>query len=839
MQSLRHVRRDSRSFILKQKNVIKRIHRLRESLTDLDEEMLRKHTEVLWKKVQEGRSLDAALPEAFALVYEGVYRIFGFEPHDEQLLAAIALHNGCIAEQATGEGKTITACFASFLHGLTGEGVHVVTVNDYLAKRDAEEIGAVHRLLGLTCGCVLNQMDPLVRKESYQCDVTYITNSELGFDYLRDNMAMHADARVQRPLSYAIVDEADSIFIDEARTPLIISGQAESPMDLYKLCDLAVRKLERGESRELTKLDVIYGEHPEETGDYIADEKDQTVRLTEAGVKKVERFFGLSNFSDPEHLDLQHYMQMALKAHALYHRDQEYVVLDGEVQIVDTFTGRVLPGRRYSDGLHQAIEAKEGVEIKNESRTLATITYQSFFTKYPLLAGMTGTASTEAQEFYDIYGLRTIVIPTHKPVIREDLDDEVYLTKEAKYTAIANQVFDCHFRTGQPVLLGTPNVEVSETLSRYLTKLRIPHEVLNAKQHEREAEIIAKAGVEGTVTIATNMAGRGTDIKLTEESRKAGGLFVIGSERHEARRIDQQLRGRSGRQGDPGKSKFYLSLEDDVMRLFAPDRMMTLFRNMGVDESVPITHPSLTRTIRKAQMKIEGNNFGIRKHLVDYEDVNNAQRELIYKQRNQIIEDVNLHGIVTGMLDELSFWFFELWNTDVDQFHQELQKVFGRDYRGINPSANVKFQLCTLFRTWYAEKVSEFDHETFEGLVQKVLLSTIDRYWMRHLDNLEVLKQDVALIGYGQRDPVITYRISAYERFDDMLHQIRYESVRLLFKAVSVTLDDGSSESKQVVISKDKESTSSKKRQSVLDGEPEGGIKAKKDVGSGLIRVSL
>lgn len=820
MQSLNHVRRASRTFLLKQKGVLRRIHKIRDGIRDVSDGVLQSDMSAIRERAVCENDLDKLLPEVFAYVCEAVFRVYGFDLHDEQLVAGIALHKGWMAEQATGEGKSLSVVAPACLNALLGRGVHIVTVNDYLASRDAVDVGEVFVLLGISCGCVLNRMDPLQKKQEYLCDVTYVTNSELGFDYLRDNMALSMDARVQRPLSYAIVDEADSVFIDEAKTPLIISGEAESPMDLYQMCDMAVRELARGDAKELTKLDVLYGNHPEESGDYIVMEKEKTVRLTEAGVRKIERFFGLSNFSDASHLDLQHHIQMALRAHALFHRDQEYVVLDGEVQIVDTFTGRVLPGRRYSDGLHQAIEAKEHVTIKNESRTLATITYQSFFTKYPKLAGMTGTAATEAQEFLDIYGLRTVVVPTHQPIIREDLDDAVYLTKQAKYRAIADAVAECYFGNGQPVLLGTPNIEVSETLSMELFDRGIPHEVLNAKQNAHEAEIIAKAGELHTVTIATNMAGRGTDIKLTDESRKAGGLFVIGSERHEARRIDQQLRGRSGRQGDPGKSRFYLSLEDEVMRLFAPERMLALFRGMGVSEDEAIVHRSLTNTIRKAQMKIEGNNFGIRRRLMDYEDVNNRQRELVYRQRDLILRGCNLHGIVMDMLDSLAVWLDDFHRVDPDGAVRESVRIFGRECTFVDAGDSV-LQLCMLFHTWYQARVSGFEHAAFDRLVQRTMLSVTDRYWMRHLDHLELLKQDVSLIGYGQKDPAVAYRIAAYEAFDRMLLEIQKETVRLLFKAVLVRTDSSGEVSDRAYIPADRgETVSLKARQSVIGGEP-------------------
>lgn len=783
----RKVRRYSRRFLKKQQGVLKEIHTYWKKYEGLLDEDFPELTRRLQERCK-AESVTALLPEAFGVLAAALFKVHGFYFHDEQLLAGIALSKGMMVEQATGEGKTLTATLPAYLHALRGEGVHVVTVNDYLAARDAEEMGKLYRFVGLTCGCVLNQMDTLQRKQAYACDITYITNSELGFDYLRDNMAIHLSAQVQRPFAYAIVDEADSIFIDEARTPLIISGQAESPMDLYQMCDMVVRNLKAGTSSgELTKMDILNGVHVTETGDYVVQEKEKSVHLTDAGVKKVERLLGVSNFSDTKHLDLQHHMQMALRAHALYHVDQEYVVTNGAVEIVDTFTGRVLPGRRYADGLHQAIEAKEGVEIQNESRTLATITYQSFFQKYPLLSGMTGTAATEAQEFLDIYGLRTVVVPTHRPVIREDCEDAVYLTKEEKYAALVHRVAACYFGTKQPVLLGTPNIEVSEILSKKLSEKGILHEVLNAKNHAREAEIIAKAGEAGHVTVATNMAGRGTDIRLDTAAREAGGLLVLGSERHEARRIDNQLRGRSGRQGDPGMSQFYLSLEDDVMRLFAPERMMATFRTLRHDAQAPISHHSLSKTIRQAQYKIEGNHFGIRKHLVEYEDVNSNQRDLFYGQRKEVLSGCSMDVLVLRMI--------------VSAFPERESE----------------------FRMKYEQLRSGFDHVTFDSFARKWLLQTMDYYWMRHLDALELLKQDVALIGYGQKQPVVEYRVQAYQLFDQMLLEMQEAYVKRLLSTETVTVLERDRMRTQVVlpVSASDDAVSHGVRHVLLSGEPE------------------
>lgn len=812
LDTSRKVRRFSRRFLWKQQTLLKQIHEEWDLYSHYDDVNFQDKTAVLKAKIQIGATPMKLLPEAFGLLAEAVFRVKGLWFHDEQLLAGIALAKGMMVEQATGEGKTLTATLPAYLHGLFGKGVHIITVNDYLAQRDAEEMGGIYEFLGLTCGCVLNQMDGLSKKQAYACDITYVTNSEVGFDYLRDNMVLDLQAKVQRSYAYAIVDEADSIFIDEARTPLIISGQAESPMDLYQLCDMAVQKLVRGElSGELTKLDILNGNHVTETGDYIVQEKEKSVHLTEAGTKKLESILGLSNFSDPKHADLQHHINMALKAHALYHADQEYVVQDGAVEIVDTFTGRILPGRRYADGLHQAIEAKEHVEIQNESRTLATITYQSFFQKYPLLAGMTGTAATEAQEFFDIYGLKTVVVPTHRDVIREDLDDAVYLTKKEKYAAIVGEVAGCYFGTHQPVLLGTPNIEVSEILSKMLMEKGIVHEVLNAKNHAREAEIIAKAGEAGRVTVATNMAGRGTDIRLDADAGKAGGLFVIGSERHEARRIDNQLRGRSGRQGDPGKSRFYLSLEDDVMRLFAPERMMGVLQNLRTDANAPISHSSLSKTIRQAQYKIEGNNFGIRKNLVEYEDVNSKQRDLIYGQRDRILSGSSMDVLVCELLDSLA--------DSCEGASKEEQRKLG-ELVGLPVAFS---DMRSGFHKMYEQFRSQFDHVTFERLVRKILLMVLDRHWMQHLDNLELLKQDIALIGYGQKHPVVEYRVRAYELFDAMLVSVRNETLQRLFSVqVELVLDGDVSETHVILpVSADGASVSQTSRHVLLGGRPE------------------
>ena len=611
--------------------LVKKIEDLRPEMQKLTDEELRGKTREFKKRLEEGATLDDLLPEAFATVREAAKRVLGMEHFEVQLIGGIVLHQGRIAEMKTGEGKTLVATLPSYLNALEGKGVHVVTVNDYLAKRDADEMGQVHRFLGLTVGVVLNDMKPEERREAYNCDITYVTNNELGFDYLRDNMVIYKEQLVQRDLHYCIIDEVDSILIDEARTPLIISGQSGKSTKLYEVCDILAQQLERGEaSHEMTKMAAIMGEEVIETGDFVVNEKDKIVNLTEQGVKKVEKFFSIENLADPENLEIQHNIILALRAHNLMHRDQDYVVKDDEVMIVDEFTGRIMPGRRYSDGLHQAIEAKEHVKVKRESKTLATITFQNFFNKYDKKGGMTGTALTEEKEFRDIYAMDVVEIPTNKPVQRKDLDDAVYMTKKEKFNAVVQSVKEAHEKQ-QPVLVGTITIETSELISRMLKREGIPHNVLNAKFHELEAEIVAQAGQAGAVTIATNMAGRGTDIKLDDVSRAAGGLKIIGTERHESRRIDNQLRGRSGRQGDPGESRFYISLEDDLMRLFGSERLMKVFTSLGVAENEQIEHKMLSNAIEKAQEKIEFNNFGIRKNLLDYDQVNNEQREIIYK----------------------------------------------------------------------------------------------------------------------------------------------------------------------------------------------------------------
>ena len=658
--------------------LVEKIESLRPDMQKLSDEELRGKTREFKKRLEEGETLDDLLPEAFAVVREAGKRVLGMEHFRVQLIGGIILHQGRIAEMRTGEGKTLVATLPSYLNALEGKGVHVVTVNDYLAKRDAEEMGKIHEFLGLTVGVVLNDMKQDERRAAYNCDVTYVTNNELGFDYLRDNMVIYKEQLVQRDLHYCIIDEVDSILIDEARTPLIISGQSGKSTKLYEACDILAQQLERGEaSHEMTKMAAIMGEEVIETGDFVVNEKDKIVNLTEQGVHKVEKFFHIENLADPENLEIQHNITLALRAHNLMHKDQDYVVKDDEILIVDEFTGRIMPGRRYSDGLHQAIEAKEHVKIKRESKTLATITFQNFFNKYDKKGGMTGTAVTEEKEFRDIYAMDVVEIPTNRPVIRVDHEDAVYMTKKEKFNAVVNAVVEAHAKQ-QPVLVGTITIETSELLSRMLKRQGIKHNVLNAKFHELEAEIVSQAGQAGAVTIATNMAGRGTDIKLDDVARNAGGLMIIGTERHESRRIDNQLRGRSGRQGDPGESRFYISLEDDLMRLFGSERLMKIFTSLGVAENEQIEHKMLSNAIEKAQEKIEFNNFGIRKNLLDYDQVNNEQREIIYKERRQVLDGENMREAIYKMIQDTVDTYVDMcFSDDVDSEEWDLNEFNG------------------------------------------------------------------------------------------------------------------------------------------------------------------
>ena len=776
-------------------SIVDKIESLRSDMQALSDEELRGKTKEYKNRLQEGATLDDLLPEAFATVREAAKRVLGMEHYRVQLIGGIILHQGRIAEMRTGEGKTLVSTLPAYLNALEGKGVHVVTVNDYLAHRDAEWMGKVHEFLGLTVGVVLNDMKNDERRAQYACDITYVTNNELGFDYLRDNMVIYKEQLVQRELNYAIIDEVDSVLIDEARTPLIISGQSGKSTKLYEVCDILAKQLERGEaSGEMTKMTAIMGEEIIETGDFIVNEKDKIVNLTEEGVKKVEKFFNIENLADPENLEIQHNVILALRAHNLMFRDQDYVVKDDEVLIVDEFTGRIMPGRRYSDGLHQAIEAKEHVKVRRESKTLATITFQNFFNKYNKKSGMTGTALTEEKEFRDIYGMDVIEIPTNKPVARVDLEDAVYMTKKEKFRAVVEAVKEAHAKQ-QPVLVGTITIETSELLSRMLTREGIKHQVLNAKFHEQEAEIVAHAGEAGNVTIATNMAGRGTDIKLDDVSKEVGGLKIIGTERHESRRIDNQLRGRSGRQGDPGESRFYISLEDDLMRLFGSEKLMGMFTSLGVAENEQIEHKMLTSAIEKAQRKIEGNNYGIRKNLLEYDQVNNEQREIIYKERRMVLDGMNMRDSIYKMITETvehavdmclsddveqEEWDFNEINTvllpTIPLKPLSLERAEGMKKNQVKQS--LKEEAVKL----YEEKEAEFpEAEQLRELERVILLKVIDQKWMDHIDDMDQLRQGIGLQAYGQRDPKVEYKMQAYEMFDSMIAAIQETTLRLLY----------------------------------------------------------
>ena len=775
--------------------LVEKTESLRPEMQKLTDEQLRDKTREFRKRLDEGETLDDLLPEAFAVVREGAKRVLGMEHYRVQIIGGVILHQGRIAEMKTGEGKTLVSTLPAYLNALEGKGVHIVTVNDYLAKRDAEWMGKVHEFLGLTVGVVLNDMKPEERRAAYGCDITYVTNNELGFDYLRDNMVIYKEQLVQRDLHYCIIDEIDSVLIDEARTPLIISGQSGKSTKLYEVCDILAQQLERGEaSHEMTKMAAIMGEEVVETGDFVVNEKDKIVNLTEQGVKKVEKFFNIENLADPENLEIQHNIILALRAHNLMHKDQDYVVKDDEILIVDEFTGRIMPGRRYSDGLHQAIEAKEHVKVKRESKTLATITFQNFFNKYDKKGGMTGTALTEEKEFRDIYGMDVVEIPTNRPVQRKDLEDAVYMTKKEKFNAVVEAVKEAYAKK-QPVLVGTITIETSELISKMLRREGIPHKVLNAKFHELEAEIVAQAGQSGAVTIATNMAGRGTDIKLDDVAREAGGLKIIGTERHESRRLDNQLRGRSGRQGDPGESRFYISLEDDLMRLFGSERLMKVFTSLGVAENEQIEHKMLSNAIQKAQEKIEFNNFGIRKNLLDYDQVNNEQREIIYAERRQVLDGENMrdaiYKMITDIVDSTVDMCFsddvdsEEW--DLDEFNTALLPIIPikaltkEDVKG-KKKDEIKHEIKEKAVKLYEAKEAEFpEAEQLRELERVVLLKCIDSKWMDHIDDMEILRQGIGLVGYGQRDPVVEYKMSAYEMFNNMISAIQEDTVRMLY----------------------------------------------------------
>ena len=776
--------------------LVDKVESYRDEMKALSDEELRGKTKEYKERLEKGETLDDLLPEAYATVREAASRVLGMEHYRVQIIGGIILHQGRIAEMKTGEGKTLVSTLPAYLNALEGKGVYIVTVNDYLAKRDSEWMGKVHEFLGLTVGVVLNDMSNDERRDAYNCDITYITNNELGFDYLRDNMVIYKEQLVQRGLHYAIIDEVDSVLIDEARTPLIISGQSGKSTKLYEACDILAQQLTRGEDvPEYSKMDAIMGIEQEETGDFIVNEKDKLVNLTQQGVEKVEKFFHIDNLADPENLEIQHNVILALRAHYLMFRDQDYVVKDDQVMIVDESTGRIMPGRRYSDGLHQAIEAKEHVKVKRESKTLATITFQNFFNKFEKKAGMTGTALTEEKEFRDIYGMDVIEIPTNRPIARIDHQDAVYKTKKEKFKAVVEEVKEAHEK-GQPVLVGTITIETSELISGMLKREGIPHTVLNAKFHEQEAEIVAQAGQHGAVTIATNMAGRGTDIKLDEDAREAGGLKIIGTERHESRRIDNQLRGRAGRQGDPGESQFFISLEDDLMRLFGSERLMSVFNALGVPEGEQIQHKMLTSAIEKAQEKIEYNNYGIRKNLLEYDQVNNDQREIIYKERMSVLNGDSMRDAIFKMIQEQVEKSVdtcisneiprEEWN--LNELNEillpviPLEPVTEKNIEDIKDVKELKQHLKEQAVLLYEAKETEFPEiEQFRELERVVLLKVIDRKWMDHIDDMDQLRQGIGLQAYGQRDPLVEYKMAGFDMFDEMIAGIQEDTIRLLY----------------------------------------------------------
>ncbi|MDD6137693.1 MAG: preprotein translocase subunit SecA, partial [Lachnospiraceae bacterium] len=778
------------------KPIVDKVESYHEAMGKLSDDELKDKTKEFKKRLADGETLDDILPEAYATVREAAKRVLGMEHYRVQIIGGIILHQGRIAEMRTGEGKTLVSTLPAYLNALEEKGVCIVTVNDYLAKRDAEWMGKVHEFLGLTVGIVLGGMDNDERRAAYGCDITYVTNNELGFDYLRDNMVIYKEQLVQRGLHYAIIDEVDSVLIDEARTPLIISGQSGKSTRLYEACDILATQMKRGEDvPEYSKMDALMGVIQDETGDFIVNEKDKVVNLTQEGVHKVEQFFHIENLADPENLEIQHNIILALRAHNLMFKDQDYVVKDDEVLIVDEFTGRIMPGRRYSDGLHQAIEAKEHVKVKRESKTLATITFQNFFNKFDKKAGMTGTALTEEKEFRDIYGMDVVEIPTNRPVARIDHQDAVYKTKKEKFKAVVESVREAHEK-GQPVLVGTITIETSELISGMLKREGIKHTVLNAKFHEQEAEIVALAGQHGAVTIATNMAGRGTDIKLDDEAKAAGGLKIIGTERHESRRIDNQLRGRAGRQGDPGESQFFISLEDDLMRLFGSERLMSVFTALGVPEGEQIQHKMLTSAIEKAQEKIEGNNFGIRKNLLEYDQVNNDQREIIYSERLKVLNGENMREAIFKMVQELVEKAVDTcisdevdradWNlTELNELILPtipLDPITKEDIESIKNGKELKQYLKEKAVMLYEAKETEFpEPEQFREIERVVLLKVIDRKWMDHIDDMTQLRQGIGLQAYGQRDPLVEYKMAGFDMFDEMISAIQEDTVRLLY----------------------------------------------------------
>ena len=776
--------------------IVDKVESYRDQMVALSDDELKAKTKEYKERLDKGETLDDLLPEAFATVREAARRVLGMEHYRVQIIGGIILHQGRIAEMKTGEGKTLVSTLPAYLNALEGKGVCIVTVNDYLAKRDSEWMGKVHEFLGLTVGVVLNDMDNDERREAYNCDITYITNNELGFDYLRDNMVIYKEQLVQRDLHYAIIDEVDSVLIDEARTPLIISGQSGKSTKLYEACDILAQQMKRGEDvPEYSKMDAIMGIEQEESGDFIVNEKDKVVNLTQEGVHKVEQFFHIENLADPDNLEIQHNIILALRAHDLMFRDQDYVVKDDQVMIVDEFTGRIMPGRRYSDGLHQAIEAKEHVKVKRESKTLATITFQNFFNKFDKKAGMTGTALTEEKEFRDIYGMDVIEIPTNRPIARIDHQDAVYKTKKEKFKAVVEEVKKAHEK-GQPVLVGTITIETSELISGMLKREGIQHTVLNAKFHELEAEIVAQAGQHGAVTIATNMAGRGTDIKLDDDAKAAGGLKIIGTERHESRRIDNQLRGRSGRQGDPGESQFFISLEDDLMRLFGSEKLMSVFTALGVPEGEQIQHKMLTSAIEKAQEKIEYNNYGIRKNLLEYDQVNNDQREIIYSERRKVLNGDSMRDAIFKMIQDQVEKAVdtcisneiprEEW--DLNELNElllpiiPLEPITEESISDVKNMKELKQHLKEKAVLLYEAKETEFPEiEQFRELERVVLLKVIDRKWMDHIDDMDQLRQGIGLQAYGQRDPLVEYKMAGFDMFDDMISSIQEDTIRLLY----------------------------------------------------------
>ena len=773
--------------------IVDKILSLRDTYISLSDDELKHKTIEFKERLKKGETLDEILPEAFATVREASRRVTELEHYPVQLIGGIVLFQGRIAEMKTGEGKTLVATCPSYLMSLTGKGVHVVTVNEYLASRDCEWMGEIHRFLGQSCKVVLHEQNTEDRKAAYEADITYVTNNELGFDYLRDNMAIYKEQQVLRGLNYAIIDEVDSILIDEARTPLIISGQSDKSTKLYEACDILAKQLEKGTFvPEKSKIDIILGEDEVEDGDYVVNEKEKQVNLTEQGARKVEEFFHIDNLSSPNNIDIQHNVILALRAHNLMHREKDYIIKDDEVIIVDEFTGRLMPGRRYSDGLHQAIEAKEHVKIKRESKTLATITFQNFFNKFNKKSGMTGTAQTEEKEFRTIYGMDVVCIPTNVPVKRIDKDDAVFKTKREKYNAIVHEIIETH-KTGQPVLVGTINIDTSEMLSDVLRKNGVPHNVLNAKQHEREAEIVAKAGEVGMVTIATNMAGRGTDIKLTEESKSLGGLKIIGTERHESRRIDNQLRGRSGRQGDPGESRFYISLEDDLMRLFGSDNLIKMFNSLGIADGEQIEHKMLSHAIEQAQKRIESTNFGIRENLLKFDDINNEQREVIYEERNKVLNGENIHDLILKIIREdinkiVSIKYVNPFTPEaLNSMYDELYHMI--PIKSINSNDYLDKSIIDIENSFYDKAIELYNNrekefessEQMREIERVILLRVMDTKWMNHIDDMDVLRQGIGLQAYGQKDPLTEYKLAAYEMFDALITSIKEETVRTLY----------------------------------------------------------